>query len=153
MLGYPGTEQYRLRLGILLASSGMLLLLWSYGIWMMRSSPLAQAQAIVRAQGGEIVAPSTGGGADREARRDDRIQAARALPMLLFVVLTVVITLLVGGLVIVRAMRRHRIYLSHERPAPTEASDVWSMHRAPDDDDDLPDDDQSDGSTAGTGVQ
>lgn len=154
MLGYPGTEQYRLRLGLLLASSGTLLILWAFGSWIMRDSVPAQAQAIVRSQGGEIIAPTTGGVADRDSRRDDRIQAARALPMLLLVVMTVVMTLLVGGFVIVRAMRRHRIYLSHQRPPPTDASDVWSMHRLPDDDDDdsFGDDDRSGHSGFGAGV-
>ena len=153
MLGYPGTEQYRLRLGILLASFGTMLLLWAFGSWIMRDSMPAQAKAIVRAQGGEIGIPDTGDVVDREARRDDRAQAARALAMLFLVVLTVAVTLFVGGLVVVRAMRRHRIYLSHQRPPPTDASDVWSMHRTPDYPDDDPlDDDRSDGSGFGAGV-
>ncbi len=154
MLGYPGTEQYRLRLGALLAASGTLLLLWAFGSWIMRDSLPAKAQAIVRAQGGEVIAPATGGAVDQGRRRDDRMQAARALPMLLLVVLTVVITLLVGGLVIVRAMRRHRIYLGHERPPPTDSSDVWSMHRTPDyDDEDDSLGDDGDGSGFGAGVR
>jgi len=154
MLGYPGTEQYRLRLGILLASSGTLLLLWAVGSWIVRDSVPAQAQAIVRSHGGEVIAPTTGGvSVVRNTHRDDRIEAARALPLLLLVVLAVVMTLLVGGFVIVRAMRRHRIYLGHQRPPPTDSSDVWSMHRVPDYDDDDPfGDDDRDDSGFGAGV-
>jgi len=154
MLGYPGTEQYRVRLGLLLGGSGTLLLLWAFGVWIMRDSVSAQAQAIVRARGGEVIAPATGGAPNRESRRDERREAARALPMLLLVALMVVLTLLVGGLVIVRAMRRHRIYLSHERPPPTEVTDAWSMHRVPDydDDDSFGSDDERDDTGFGAGV-
>ena len=136
ILGQPGTEQYRTRLGALFASIGVGMILSAWGMWVIRDSDAARADAIVRAGGG-VVAPSTiSGGGDRA----ERIEAARALPMMLLFIFFVVLTILIGTLVIVRAIRRHRVAVEHEQAEPTDSSDVWSQHRVPEyeheDDDD-----------------
>ena len=139
ILGMPGTDQYRLRLGGLFASIGVVMILSAWGMWVIRDSDAARAGAILRA-GGDVVAPSTiGGGGDRE----ERIEAARALPMMLLFIFFVVLTILIGTLVIVRAIRRHRVAVEREQAEPTDSSDVWSQHRLPEyeheDDDDRDD--------------
>ena len=136
ILGMPGTDQYRIRLGGLIASIGVVMILSAWGMWVVRDSDAARAGAILRA-GGDVVAPSTiGGGGDRE----ERVEAARALPMLLLFIFFVVLIILVGSLVIVRAIRRHRDALEREQAEPTDSSDVWVQHRVPEyeheDDDD-----------------
>ncbi len=140
ILGLPGTDQYRVRLGGLFASIGVVMILSAWGMWVIRDSDAARAGAILRA-GGDVVAPSTiGGGGDRE----ERIEAARALPMMLLFILFVILTILIGSLVIVRAIRRHRAALEHEQAEPTDSSDVWSQHRVPKYDDEDEDEDEGD---------
>ena len=140
ILGQPGTDQYRIRVGALFAAVGVVMILSAWGMWLVRDSDLMKAEAIAQSGGG-IVTPSTTGASDHP----DRIQAARALPTLLLFLFFVVLTILVGSLVIVRAIRRHRAAVDHVQPEATDSSDVWSQHRVPEYDDE--DDDDEFGTT------
>jgi hypothetical protein len=129
MLGQPGSEQYRIRLGLLFGSLGVLMILSAWGMWAVRESDAVKALAIARS------APVASPTSMTEVDQEQRLQAARALPMLLLFIFFVVLTILVGSFVIVRAIRRHRVAMEHQRPPPTDSSDVWSRHRVPDYDD------------------
>ena len=50
ILGKPGSEQHRSRLGFILLALGLLLMLWAWGSWIFRESVPAKAQVIVRTQ-------------------------------------------------------------------------------------------------------
>jgi len=142
ILGQRGTDQHRIRLGVLFAAAGVIMILSAWGMWVVRDSDLMKAEAIAQAGVG-IVTPSTAGGADRP----DRIEAARALPTLLLFIFFVVLTILVGSLVIVRAIRRHQAALGREQAEPTDSSDLWSQHRVPEYDDDEDDGDEQFGTS------
>ena len=144
ILGQPGTEQYRIRVGVVFASIGVVMILSAWGMWIIRDSDLMKADVIARLPS-SVVAPSTiGGGGDRE----ERVEAARALPMLLLFIFFVVLTILIGSLVIVRAIRRHRAAVEHEQAEPTDSSDVWSQHRVPEYDDEDDDEDHEEYGTS-----
>ena len=69
-----------------------------------------------------------------------------ALASLLFYLLILIVVFLFGSYAILRASRRFRASLTTRRPRPTDASDVWAMHKQPDssrlEDDLLESDDQ-----------
>ena len=69
-----------------------------------------------------------------------------ALASLLFYLLILIVVFLFGSYAILRASRRFRASLTTRRPHPTDASDVWAMHKQPDssrlEDDFLESDDQ-----------
>jgi len=137
ILGQPGTDRYRIRLGVLFAAVGVIMILSAWGMWVVRDSDLMKAAAIAQA-GGSTVTPSTPGGPDHA----DRMEAARALPTLLLFIFFVVLTILMGSLVIVRAIRRHRAALEREQAEPTDSADVWVQHRVPEYEDDEDDGDE-----------
>lgn len=122
-----------MRVAMVFGLLGVLLILSAWGMWVVRESNIMVPPP--PAAPNDTLAASDAG--DNGAR----IQAARALPLLLLFIFFVVLTVLVGTFVIVRAIRRHRDLLEHERPAPTDSSDVWVRHRVPDYDDE---DDESD---------
>lgn len=131
MLGTPGTEQHRTRVGFLFLMLGLLLVFWSWGSWIYRASVPVQAQAMVEAQtvGGE--GAPTGNGTI-----GDRAEVARTMWLVLLVGSGLVLLVLFGTYAIVRALRRYRVVLESDGPRNTQAADVWSMHRLPPDDDD-----------------
>lgn len=53
---------------------------------------------------------------------------------LLLLILLLLIVVLVFGWFFMRAMQRSRKRLGHTRPEPTDATDVWSMHKLPESD-------------------
>ena len=55
-----------------------------------------------------------------------------ALASLLFYLLLLIVVFLFGSYAMLRASRRFRASLSTRRPRPTDASDVWAMHKQPD---------------------
>lgn len=135
MLGKPGTDEYRVRVAMVFGLLGVLLILSAWGMWVVRESNLGVPPPIPTPN--DNMAASDAGDAGA------RIEAARALPLLLLFIFFVVLTVLVGTFVIVRAIRRHRDMLEHERPPPTDSSDVWARHRVPDYDDENDEGDES----------
>jgi len=140
MLGQPGTEQYRVRVGLTFGAVGVVMIISAWGMWLVRDSDLFKAEVIARTNP-NVVMPSTAGDAERAARE----QPISALPTLLLFMFFVVLTILIGSMVIVRAIRRHRASVERERDGPTEYSDVWSQHRVPDYDMDDEDDEEDEG--------
>lgn len=60
--------------------------------------------------------------------------------VLLVGVTTLLLAFLFVGVVLIRALRHVRQQAMRPTPAPTDASDVWAMHRLPDDASDSMDD-------------
>jgi len=135
MLGKPGTDEYRVRVAMVFGLLGVLLILSAWGMWVVRESDIMVPPP--------LPTPNDNTAASDTGDNGARIEAARALPLLLLFIFFVVLTVLVGSFVIVRAIRRHRDLLEHERPPPTDSSDVWARHRVPDYDDENDEDDES----------
>ncbi len=58
------------------------------------------------------------------------VKSAGRLMALLWAMVFLIIVLL-GGLMILRALRRARVRSLRQRSAPTDATDVWAMHKLP----------------------
>jgi len=140
MLGTPATEQQRLRVGFLFLTLGLLLVFWAWGSWIYRASVPAQAQAIARAQ----AEPDDAEGTPNNAR-GERVKVARAMWLFLLVGAGLVLLVIFGTYVLVRAIRRYRAVLESDEDDRSMHSDVWSMHKLPPDDDDSLDDESADG--------
>ena len=125
ILGARDTEQHRVRVGFLFLAIGLLLLLWAWGNWVFRESVPTKAQTVTYARDTESVPPST----DDPAAA--RIEAVRTLPLILAFSLVVILLVLLGGYAMLRTARRHRAAIDRPRAAPTDARDVWSMHKLP----------------------
>lgn len=135
MLGTPGTEEQRMRVGFSFLIIGLLLVFWAWGSWIYRTSVPVQAQAMARSQ-------TSDGSLDQESEQGaagDRVRVARAFWLFLLVGGALVLLVIFGSYVIVRAMRRYRSVLEAQDQESTNKPDVWSMHKVPpdyDDDDD-----------------
>lgn len=142
MLGARGTEQHRIRAGILFLSFGIILLVWAWGSWIYRTSATGAGAA-----GGEaLTAPLEGvleGNGDDE-RNPDAAGVAKALPTFLGLGFLLVVVFFVGSFVIVRTLRKYREDLERKSPPPTDSEDVWSMHRVSEADDGFTEDDDED---------
>lgn len=142
MLGARGTEQHRIRAGILFLSFGIILLVWAWGSWIYRTSATGAGTV-----GSEAVpAPLDGapGGSAEGARNPDATGVAKALPTFLGVGFLLVVVFFIGSFVIVRTLRKYREDLERKSPPPTDSEDVWSMHRISEQDDEPAQDDDED---------
>lgn len=131
MLGTPGTEQHRTRLGFICLGLGLLLVFWAWGSWIYRASVPAQAQAIAKVQ-----SASNGDEGDAPDAEGNRIKVARALWLFLLVGAGLVLLVIFGTYVVVRAIRRYRTVLESSDEDRGIGPDAWSMHKLPADDDD-----------------
>ena len=66
-----------------------------------------------------------------EALESPRPSDARALAMFLLLLLILVLVFLLATYAILRASRRFRESLAKQKPERTDASDVWAMHKLP----------------------
>ena len=123
LLGEPGTEQHRTRLGLMMLCIGIILLLWTWGSWIYRASVPVK----VEGHATDMVAEHSA----------QRVLALRTSPLFLMVFFVLILAFLVGSFVVVRMIRRYRAALEHERPTPTASEDVWSMQRVPRDADEI----------------
>ncbi len=73
---------------------------------------------------------------------------ARALAIFLLYLLIFVLVFLVATYAILRASRRFRKSLAKQKPEHTDASDVWAMHKVPEE---LETDDEDAASAGGNG--
>ncbi len=55
----------------------------------------------------------------------------QALATLLFYILILLLVFLFGSYALLRASRRYAQSLTHKKPPPTDAGDVWAMHKVP----------------------
>lgn len=113
-------EQRRTALGLAFLVLGLLLLMWAWGSWMYRTSTRAKPIAIERT----------------DSVDDDSEKAVKMAPGMLVGGVVLVVVFLIGSMVFVRASRRYRLSLNRKANAPTDATDVWSMHRLKDYSDD-----------------
>jgi len=110
------SRQHRIRTGLLSLVSGALLIAWAWGSWIYRSSAAAPMLEDVEPVGQAAVEPSQTG----------------ALAMLIMVAMILLIIVLVITLIMSRGIRRR--ILSKPKSTPTDATDLWSMHQVPDED-------------------
>ena len=103
-------------LGLLFSALGVVLLLWAWGNWIYRSSTMIDNPASIPDHASAAKAART-------------TQAVQASPFVLMVGLLLILLFLVGSVVIVRSARRFRESVLHKKPPPTEADDVWAMHK------------------------
>ncbi|MEK6797853.1 MAG: hypothetical protein AABZ12_02690 [Planctomycetota bacterium] len=138
ILGQPGTDRYRYRLGLAFLCAGVLFLLWAWGSWLFRASAQAQDHAPrlaleSRSDGALSKEPPHG------AAGGNRAKFLRASPLFLLVGLLLVLTFLLGSLAAVRLIRRYRLRVEATRRGPSAYEDVWSMHKIPPRDEELDD--------------
>lgn len=115
ILGQPGSEQYRTRLGLFMLVVGIILLLWTWSSWVYR----AGVPAKVEGHATELATESA----------SQRIQMLRSSPLFLMVFFVLILAFLVGSFVVVRTIRRYKEALARQQSAPTASDDVWSMPR------------------------
>ena len=75
-------------------------------------------------------AVSVAGAAGNTASDQPDSRTVHRLTLLLAATLIVVVVVMLG-LILLRSMRRWRERVLRERPRPTPTTDVWSMHRLP----------------------
>jgi len=129
-LGAPGSEHYRFRAGLAFLAVGIALLLFAWVSWVFRTSAReAEPSEGVELRSSILIS------AQPPVVPDDAKRSAfvRAAPMVLLVTFLVVLAFLVGSVVLVRGARRHLESASRKPRPPTPSSDVWAMHRLPDD--------------------
>ena len=122
ILGEPGSERYRSRLGLLMLVIGIVLLLWAWSSWLYRASVPTKVDGHA-----EILVEPTA----------QRMLALRSSPLFLMVFFVLILAFFVGSYVVVRMIRRYRDTVLRNRAAPTDAQDVWRMHRPPRDADEV----------------
>lgn len=116
-----GSDQRRIRRGILVLVGGVLLVLWAWGSWIYRSSAEAEALAATNAGARDSVNPT------------DLGQPVSALGTLLVYVLILVAVVLIGSLVLGRSIRRYFGHTRRTRSGQTPAGDIWSQHHLSED--------------------
>lgn len=119
MGGQELSDQHRLRIGLVVLVTGVILMLWAWGSWAYRLSAEKPDPRI----GTRIV----------EAPTEQQVQAAGAMRWFLVVVFVVAVGGLLGSYVLLRMARRYRESANRSRPPATNYPDAWSMHRLPDD--------------------
>lgn len=119
ILGEPGSEQYRTRVGGLLLLAGVVLLIWAGSSWIYRTNVPGAF---------ESGASATDGPVDHAA---NRLTAIRSSPLFVMVALVLIISFFVGSIVIVRVIRGYRDSVLRKAQKATASDDVWAMHRPP----------------------
>ena len=113
------SDQRRTTLGLAFLVLGLILLMWAWGSWIYRASNTAKPIAVGRA----------------EDTPNDAEKAVRIAPSMLVGGVLLVVVFLAASFVFVRSSRRYRQSLGRRGAAPSNTSDVWSMHKLKDFDD------------------
>ena len=116
-LGMPGLDQKRFRIGIVVLAAGVVLILWSWGNWVYRNAKQGQGPEVVRVQ-------------DADPNRPKANPIAVA-PQLLLYTMIIVLTVLFGSYVLVRAARRYQEAAARPPIAPSQVQNAWEMHKTP----------------------
>jgi len=116
LLGTPGHEEHRVRVGLIFLVVGLLLVLFAWGNWTFRAS-----------------IPPDSAGVVAEAPEDttNRARFVRLMPLVLLVATLLFLVFLAGSYVIMRAGRRKRELIYRRGRKPTASEDVWVMHKPP----------------------
>lgn len=108
-------ERRRFRVGILVLSLGIILMLWAWGNWMYRATMVAESLPAAQ--------PASTNGASTS-------NAATALARLLIYGFILVIAILLGSFVVIRAMRRNMAAATRRPAEPTPAPEIWGASQA-----------------------
>lgn len=117
-----GSDLRRIRHAIVILVIGIVVILWSWGNWVYRTStpppeiPLAQTQS--------------------DAPDAVRVKAVSHLPQILMYSLIIGVVALFGGYALLRASRRYYEAADRKRAGPTVTPDAWAMHKVAHDDED-----------------
>ena len=118
--GPPGSDERRIKIGLVFLLIGCLLLIWAWGFWAFRTSAVgaapASANPMVFAEARAVLANS---------------QILQMLPRMLIFVLVLAFVCLFGSYTLLRMARRHRAASERTRASPTISESVWEKHRLP----------------------
>lgn len=114
IFGMRGSNQHRTRIGLVFLVIGAGLLLWAWGSWIYRASNPQEME-------GAIALPVP-------APNPDSMRAFLLSPLVIIIGLLLVLMVLFGSHVFIRAARRYRA-LDDRKRAPTPADDVWAMNK------------------------
>ncbi len=120
-MGSVGSEQRRIRTGILVLVGGAVLVLWASASWIYRSSAESKALAAMRS------------GNRGSAIPNDLGEPVSALGTLLIYALILLAVVLIGSLVLSRSVRQYFGRIRKTQSGQTPSGDIWSQHRLPDD--------------------
>lgn len=120
--GVPGSEQHRMKIGLLFLILGSLLVVFAWGSWAYRTSTASTVPAITTEN-----AASAG---------NDPARLLKAWTYALLFISGLALVLLFGGYAVVRLARRYREATERRRPPPTASESVWEMHRVSDEEQD-----------------
>jgi hypothetical protein len=123
-------ERNRNRRALVVFLIGMVFVIWAWMNLVVRvmyraSEVPIDSVSVVEEEQTDAPAPSTG-----DRKEGGRLFARAATP-LLAVGFLLVLVFLVGTYVLVRSSRRFLEGTRRERASPTSTPDIWSMHRAP----------------------
>lgn len=116
-LGTPGLDQKRFRVGIVVLAAGIVLILWSWGNWVYRSAKQGQSPEVKHVQDAYPSEP--------------RPNPVAVAPQLLLYTMMIVLTVLFGSYVLVRAARRYREADARQSIVRKTVQDAWEMHKIP----------------------
>lgn len=131
MIGDPSTEHHRTRVGFLFLAAGLLLVIWAWGSWLYRAKIPLHRQAVADSNGEKMASAPPSSRDSADARK-----VAETMPLFVLAGLILVLVFVFGSYAFLRFSRRYRQTLEHERAPPSDARDVWQMHRIPDYEDD-----------------
>lgn len=121
-LGGLGGESNRVRIGLAFLLMGLLLLGWSWGSWVYRTSATQGATAELPTQSEDSPDPTS---------PQEKVAAARSMTLVLLTLFGLFLAVLLGSFVIVRYGRNYFDLHRSGKTAPTTNASVWEMHRPP----------------------
>jgi ABC-type Fe3+ transport system permease subunit len=121
-LGGLGGESNRVRIGLAFLLMGLLLLAWSWGSWVYRTSATQVATA---------ESPTQSEDASDPLSPEKKAVAARSLTLVLLTIFALFLAVLLGSFVIVRYGRNYFAMHGRGKTAPTTNASVWEMHQPP----------------------
>ena len=113
------SEGRRIITGLVFLLLGILLVLWAWGFW------------VIRTTSNEVVA--TTAGTEPTELTPEQTTAVGVLPWVLMIALVLILVFIITSAALVRATRRYREAAARRHSTPTAYEDVWSMQRLPDD--------------------
>ncbi len=114
IFGMRGSNHHRTRVGLVFLVVGAGLLAWAWGSWIFRASNPVEMEGVVAQP--------------PRAPNPESVRAFLLSPLVFIVGLLLVLLVLFGSHVLIRAARRYRALDARKR-TPTPSEDVWAMNK------------------------